>query len=68
MSSSRGSSQPSDRTHVSYVSCIAGGSGDTWEALMVWAVDPQRTRPSSHNSQEAEADKAELRKQIEIKW
>ena len=68
MSSSRGSSQPRDQIHVSYVSCIAGGTGATWEALMVWAVDPQRTRLSSQNSQEVEADKAELRKQIEIKW
>ena len=36
MPSSRGSSQPRDRTHVSYVSCTAGGfftTGATWEAL-----------------------------------
>ena len=37
MPSSRGSSQPRDRTHVSYISSLAGGFFTTsanWEALL----------------------------------
>ena len=39
MPSSRGSSQPKNWTHVSYVSCFKGGfftTNATWEALILW--------------------------------
>ena len=42
MSSSRGSSQPRDQTHVSYISCT-GTTSIIWEALLCLSVQSSRS-------------------------
>ena len=45
MSSSRGSSRPSDQTRISYVSCIGTTTSVTWEAPYFLSSDPKTSIP-----------------------
>ena len=45
MSSSRGSSRPSDQTRISYVSCIGTTTSVTWEAPYFLSSDPNTSIP-----------------------
>ena len=50
ISSSRGSSQPKDQTHISCVSCLAGRfftTSTTWEALVIQMIRPNLTNSTA---------------------